>query len=864
MKTTDSQKMYLKDYKAPAFEILSLNLDFDLFEEATRVKSTMQMKRLQSEALELDGENLKLISITLNGTKSDYKLVDNKLIIEKTPDAFELVIETEINPAANKALEGLYMSKGLFATQCEAQGFRHITYFLDRPDVMTIYTVSITADKKKFPILLSNGNLLSKEAVGNDRHKAVWNDPFKKPCYLFALVAGDLGVIKDNFTTMSGRKVNLEIYAPYGKQQQCEHAMVSLKKSMKWDEEAYGREYDLNTFMIVAIEDFNMGAMENKGLNIFNSSLVFADSKGATDTDYLRIESVVGHEYFHNWTGNRITCRDWFHLSLKEGLTVFRDQEFSGDMQDRSTQRIQDVDALRARQFPEDAGPNAHPVRPDMGASMDNFYTSTIYEKGSEVIRMMKNLVGSKGFRKGMDLYFERHDGQAVTIEEFAKSIADANKIDLTHFKEWYHQSGTPHITVKEKYDEENYTYTVELEQKTPPTVNQPEKKALHIPLLFGLLDTDGNEMKVSSPDMTVNSDGNSLLELKKDKQTFTFKNVTEQPVLSLNRQFSSPVVLKWKRSADDLIHLMKFDSDGFNRREAIYELLFQYFDARILENKKEVSEKLIEAYQHLIQDDSISFSLKAELFGFPNDSLLAQRYDVFRPRIVEAAKNELILALSHQLRQDWKQLYDSLPSAQGFTPEDFAIRKLKNKSLYFWGKSEDAQAQACISEVAMTASHMTNRLMALQMLCDQNSSFKDEALEKFKNDWQHDSLVMNKWFIVQSNSSHPTAFSEVKRLVDHPLFDIKNPNKVYSLIRAFGVANIFRFFDDSQKIFEWYAQKIAEIDKFNPQVAARLCEAYNFVPKLDAHMKALVQKSLEPIKAQELSKNVKELLARV
>ena len=863
MITADSPKMYLKDYKAPAYEVASLYLDFDLFEEATRVRSTMKMKRIRNEPLELDGENLKLISILLNGERPQYKITEHKLIIENTPENFELIIETEINPQANKALEGLYMSKGLFGTQCEAQGFRRITYFLDRPDVMTTYTVSITADLHKYPVLLSNGDLVLKEKIGDRRHKAIWNDPFKKPCYLFALVAGDLGVIKDQFITMSGKKVALEIFAAHGKQHQCEHAMTSLKKAMKWDEVAFGREYDLSTFMIVAIEDFNMGAMENKGLNIFNSSLVFADHKSATDADYLRIESVVGHEYFHNWTGNRITCRDWFHLSLKEGLTVFRDQEFSSDLQDRSTQRIQDVDALRSRQFAEDAGPNAHPVRPEVGAAMDNFYTSTIYEKGSEVIRMMKNLVGAKGFRKGMDLYFDRHDGQAVTIEEFANSIADANKVDLTHFKEWYHQAGTPHVMVKEKYDAQLQTYTLELEQKTLPTANQPDKKPLHIPLLFGLLDSSGKEMKLSSSDMTVNSDGHSLLELKKDRQTFTFKHIQEAPVLSLNRQFSSPIILKWRRSADDLIHLMKYDSDGFNRREAVYELLFQYFDSRVLENKTEIPAQLIEAYRYLINDYSLTLSLKAELFSFPSDSLLAQRYDVFQPLKLEKAKNELIATLSTRLRADWKQLYDSLPETQGFNSEDFGGRKLKNKALYFWGQTEDAQAQACISERALTSSHMGDRLAALLQLCDHNSPFRDEALEKFKTDWKHDSLVMNKWFTVQAISQHPSTFEHVTQLIDHPLFDIKNPNKVYSLIRTFGL-NLFRFFNETTNPFDWYAQKIAQIDKFNPQVAARLCEAYNFVPKLEPHMKSLVQKSLEPLKTQDLSKNVKELISRI
>lgn len=863
MKTTETPKMYLKDYKSPNFEVQSIHLDFDLFEEATRVKAISLYKRLSAGPLHLDGENLKLISVQVNGEKFPCQEKLNQLVLENVPDQFELAIETEINPKGNTALEGLYMSGDLFVTQCEAQGFRHITYFMDRPDVMTSYSVSITADEEKYPVLLSNGDLISKEKIGNGRHKAFWKDPFKKPCYLFALVAGDLGVLKDTFVTRSGRQVSLEIYATHGKQYQCEHAMESLKKSMKWDEEAFGREYDLNTYMIVTAEQFNMGAMENKGLNIFNASLVYADPKSATDADYLRIESVVGHEYFHNWTGNRITCRDWFHLSLKEGLTVYRDQEFSSDVQDRSVQRIQDVDSLRSRQFPEDAGPNAHPVRPEEGAAMDNFYTATIYEKGAEVIRMMKNLVGSKGFRKGMDLYFERFDGQAVTIEEFANSIAEANKVDLTHFKQWYHQAGTPQVTVKEKFDAKSGTYVVQLEQMTPPTPHQPQKKPLHIPLIFGLLDQSGQEMRPESSDISINSDGSYLMELKSAQANFTFNNLKSAPVLSLNRQFSSPINVKWRRSSEDLVHLMKYDTDGFNRREAAYELLFQYFDGRILENKKEVSPLLVEAYRSLLLDMSLSLNLKAELLSFPSDSLLAQRYDVFEPRKLEEAKTDLIKVLAHELRNEWRETFDSLPEAKGYSPQDFGCRKLKNKVLYFWSYTEDPQAHSQISERALTAEHMGNRLTALSMLCERNAAFKNEALEKFKNDWSHESLVMNKWFAVQASSNNKKTFDEVKKLLDHPLFDIKNPNKVYSLIRAFG-ANIFRFYDSNTLPFTWYTEQIARIDQINPQVAARLCEAYNFVPKLEEKLKAQVHESLEILMARDLSKNVKELISRV
>lgn len=858
-----SERMYLKDYKSPAYEVVSLFLDFDLYEEATRVINTMQIKRLRPEPLLLDGENLKFVSCEIDGRVINPKVTASQLILPETPDEFELKITTEINPSTNTALEGLYMSKGLFTTQCEAQGFRRITYFFDRPDVMTTYKVSITADEKKYPVLLSNGDLLSKESVGNGRHRAIWKDPFKKPCYLFALVAGDLGVIEDTFTTRSGKPVKLEIFAPHGKQAQCEHSMNSLKKAMKWDEDAFGREYDLSTFMIVAIEDFNMGAMENKGLNIFNSSLVFADIRSASDTDFLRIESVVGHEYFHNWTGNRITCRDWFHLSLKEGLTVYRDQEFSSDMNDRSVQRIQDVDSLRSQQFSEDAGPNAHPVRPDFGESMDNFYTATIYEKGAEVIRMMKNLVGAKGFRKGMDLYFERHDGQAVTIEEFVQAISDANKVNLTHFKQWYHQPGTPQVVVSEEYDASNKTYILELTQKHLSTQNHPEKKPLHIPLIFGLIDSKGQAIRFENNDVTVNSDGDTLFELKNETQKFTFKGMSEKPVLSLNRQFSAPVVLKWRRQADEWIHVMKYDHDGFNRREAVYELLFQYFDGRVLEGKMDVDPKLIEAYRHLIHDPSISPSLKAELFNFPSDSLLAQRYDVLDPNVLRSSRDGLIQQIARELRSDWQSLYQSLEDTGELSAEAFGLRKLQRAALYFWSQTEDPQAHSHVSEWALAANNMSQRLFGLQVLCHENTSFKSEALEKFRHDWAQDSLVMNKWFAVQAASTHPTTFDSVKKLAVHPLFDIRNPNKVYSLIRTFG-QNIFNFYDMEQRPYGWYAEQITTIDKINPQVAARLCTAFNFVPKLTPELRDDVRSALEPLKVRDLSKNVSELLSRI
>jgi aminopeptidase N len=854
----------LADYKTPAFEVINFELDFDLNETATRVTSKMKIKKLKDEPLVLDGENLELESLRLNQNAVQFDLTEKNLVIKNTPDRFELEIVTVIHPFANTSLDGLYLSKGLFTTQCESQGFRKITYFFDRPDVMTKYEVSISADRKKFPYLLSNGDLIESKDLGSGRHFAKWRDPFKKPSYLFALVAGDFGVLHDTFTTRSGKIVKLEIYGPHGQEPKCLHAMESLKKAMKWDEDKFDREYDLSTYMIVAIEDFNMGAMENKGLNVFNSSLIFADQKTATDQDFLSIEAVVAHEYFHNWTGNRITCRDWFHLSLKEGLTVYRDQEFSSDIQGQAVQRIQDVDSLRARQFPEDAGPNSHPVRPTEGASMDNFYSSTIYEKGAEVIRMMKNWVGEKTFKKAMDLYFEKYDGQAVTIEEFTACISEASGHDLTHFKLWYHQSGTPEIQVEEVFESSSNSFKVTLSQSTNPSRTQSEKKPLLIPFFYSLIDSQsGRVLKPVSSDISQNSDGQSLMILDQAQKTFTFKNLESKPAFSFNQNFSAPVTLNWKPDYQDLIHIIRFDYDGFNRREALYSLIFQSLDHMILDNKSTPDENLIGVYKSVIEDQSISAGLKAELLTFPSDSLILQRYENQPLKKIETAKNVLIQTIASDLKAAWKKLYTSLPLTTGISSTDMGIRSLENTSLFFWSLSEDAFAVSLLSEKSFLSPFMTNRLFCLKILIDRNLHFKSEALKIFKNQFETNSLMMNKWFQVQAASQSPDTFETVKGLVDHPLFDTKNPNKIYSLIRTFG-SNAFQFFNNETEPYLWYAAQIKRIDKMNPQVAARLCDAYNLVPKLEATLQTKIKASLEALKESRLSSNVTELISRI
>ncbi|MFN9068045.1 MAG: aminopeptidase N, partial [Bdellovibrionales bacterium] len=721
-------KLRLSDYSVPSYEVLSMELDFDLNENQTRVINHMRLKKLKNSPLQLNGELLKLIKIELDGKSVPYVLSENNLTIDQTPDEFSLLIENEISPINNTALEGLYFSKGILATQCEATGFRRITYFFDRPDVMTQYQVTLRADKRKHPQLLSNGDCISAQDLPDGRHEVVWKDPFKKPCYLFALVAGDMGCLKDEFITQSGRPVKLEIYCPHGKESQCEHAMNSLKKAMRWDEEKFGCEYDLSTYMIVAIDYFNMGAIENKGLNVFNSNYVFAHPRTSTDTDYLRIESIVAHEYFHNWTGNRITCRDWFHLALKEGLTVYRDQEFSSDVQDRSVQRIHDVDTLRSRQFPEDAGPNSHPVRPDEGASMDNFYTATIYEKGAEIISMMKNWLGEKTFRQAMDLYFTKYDGQAITIEEFISCMQQTSGKDFSEFKKWYHQSGTPHVSVECNYHIQNKTLDIELTQKTPPTANQSEKSALPIPFYFSFLENSGKSMEINSDDVITNSDGRKLILLKNEKSLFHFKNVKEKPTVVLNEDFSAPVILHQKNTVEDLTRTLMHSRDGFSKREAAFSLVYGELDELVKNEEFLNFESLKSAYQVVMRDQHCEPLLKAELLSFPTNSLILQRYSGVALEKIESAIHQLQSRIAEELKTDWKNLFLNLPKTTGLTAQEVGLRKLEDLALSYWSLSEEAQSLALVSERALLSPFMTSRLNALQLLLDRNLPFQNEA----------------------------------------------------------------------------------------------------------------------------------------
>ncbi|GIL16535.1 MAG: aminopeptidase N [Oligoflexia bacterium] len=866
------QKIYLKDYQSPDYSIESVDLYFDLHEDHCLVTNTMKMNRIKSNAapLVLNGEAIELISVEINSRKlatSEYSLTAETLSIPGLPESFTIKTVVKNKPQENTALEGLYKSKGIFCTQCEAQGFRRITYFLDRPDVMTKYTVTLEADQAKYPVLLANGDRIETQQLSGGRHQVKWQDPFKKPCYLFAIVGGDLGVIKDTFITMSGKKVGLEIYAPHESQDRCHHAMDSLKKSMKWDEERFGREYDLSTYMIVAIDDFNMGAMENKGLNIFNSRLVLADPKSATDDDYFNIEAVVAHEYFHNWTGNRVTVRDWFHLSLKEGLTVFRDQEFSMDMSSRAMVRIDNVNDLRSRQFAEDAGPNAHPIRPDSCYAVDNFYTSTIYEKGAEVIRMMQTMVGRPGFRKGMDLYFERHDGQAVIIEDFARAISDANGQNWDQFKLWYSQAGTPHVKVEESYDGGQKKYRITLTQSSLPSPGQPEKKPFHLPLVVGLLDSvTGQELKINHPDVTQNTEGQNIIHLKAPQMTLEFTNLSNRPVLSLNRQFSSPIHMDWAATDQDLLFLLENDTDSFNRWEASQKLSLQNMKAMIQAAGKNetltVNQPLLAVMGKVLDNSKLDPDLKAALLTLPEDSYILQLEKLLHATSFYLARDTfekaICTALEPKLLETY-QLYHG-KNNQSRDPKDFAKRRLKNLCLSYL--SQNSKYHDLIYKQFQSAEIMTDQLSGMSILSHLNSDYRKLSLDQFYSQWKNDFLVMNKWFAIQATSTHPDTFETVQKLWTHPLFDKKNPNRVYALLGGFG-RNLVSFHDPKKDTYSFMADRIIELDKLNPTVATRVAESFSVWTRLPVEQKNQAHRQLERILASGLSKNTYEIVSK-
>lgn len=871
MKTTEKKKILLKEYQKPDYSVSEIKLKFEIGDDKTIVTNFFKAhKESTTPDLFLDGEELELKTVLLNGQPATYETSECGITLKGVPTDATVEIVTWIYPHKNKAYEGLYQTGTTFLTQCEAQGFRRITYFFDRPDVMTSYEVTIEADAKKYPVLLSNGDLVAKKDLDAGKHQAVWKDPFKKPCYLFALVAGDLGKISGTHTTPSGKKINLEVYCAKGFEPRCQFALESLKKAMKWDEERFGREYDLATYMVVAADDFNAGAMENKGLNIFNSRLIYADSNTATDADYYNIESVMAHEYFHNWTGNRVTLRDWFHLSLKEGLTVFRDQEFSGDMSTHASVRIQTVQDLRSGQFVEDAGPNAHPIRPTSCYAVDNFFTSTIYEKGSEVIRMMQTMVGRPGFRKGMDLYFKRHDGQAVIIEDFARAIAEPNQQNWEQFKLWYSQAGTPTVRVHEAYSPATKEYSLTLTQSCPQTSQEAleklEKKPFHIPLVIGLLNpTSGQEFSLKTEGLTINSEGQKLITLTTAAHTWTFQDISERPVLSLNRSFSSPIHLTWDASEVDLLTLLKSDADAFNRWEASQKLFVNDLKERILNTKPvdyPLSEQFVTALKTMLKDQSLANDLKQRMLSIPSGEYLVQLIGTFDPAAFEKAYNGLEIALAQALESELVEIYELMHGKNNdqITHQEFGNRSLVKRALSLLSKLTNYES--FVVDHFLLAKSMNDESIGFSLGVGLSDKTREMVIQKFHQKWKNDSLVLNKWFSIIAGSDHKDTFQTVKKLWDHPDFAKTNPNRIYALLRTFSM-NLYRFHDANHETYQFFAEKIAEIDKFNPNVASRLAEGFDLWPKLPSGQKAKAKKALEFLVSQSLSSNAYELIKK-
>ena len=872
MRTDVPQPIRLADYRPPAYLIDEVELDFSLEPSATRVKARMKVHRhgQHADPLVLDGVRLKLERVVIDGQAlggNHYEVTDEALTIPDVPEAFTLETEVVIDPQSNTYLEGLYMSAGRFCTQCEPEGFRTVTYWPDRPDVLSRFTVRMSGDKTAYPRLLANGNLMASGDLEGGRHFAVWNDPFPKPSYLFAMVAGELDVLEDSFVTMTGRKVDLRIYVDPGQAPRAVYAMDALKRSMKWDEEAFGREYDLDLFMIVAVRDFNFGAMENKGLNIFNSSLLLADADTATDANYERIESVIAHEYFHNWTGDRITCRDWFQLCLKEGLTVFRDQSFSGDMRGQAVQRIKDVRALRARQFAEDSGPLAHPVRPTSFVKIDNFYTATVYEKGAEVIRMLKTLLGPELFRAGMDYYFERWDGTATTVESFIDCFAEVSGRDLSDFFNWYNQSGTPEVRLQQRYDASAGTLDLELTQTVPPTPGQAEKQPVPIPVRIGLLDQDGKSQSFQAPGAE-GATAEALVTLDKAKVTVRLTGVRKPPVLSALRGFSAPVKLKTDAQPQDRYVLLAADPDLFNRWEAGQSLA----QALILSRAKgqpdaEGEARFAAALGRAVADQSAEPAFTALLLQLPEEPDLAvEMAPEADPAAIHDAREQLRRTIAGALKPELERLHETLASSGVFSPdaESAGRRSLANSALELLAADASPEVVERIRSHFRNAANMTDAMGGLEALKQIGGPAFEQALEDFYARWRSEPLVVDKWFSVQARAPGPEALGRVLGLTAHPAFDAKTPNRLRALVAGFSQMNPAAFHDPSGAGYRFLADQILSVDRFNPNVAARLIEPLGgfrrFKPELAAKMKA----ELERILASEgLSKNVYELASR-
>jgi aminopeptidase N len=864
----------LADYTPPPFLIDTVDVDIDFRSGETIVTAQLALRRnpaahTPDAPLVLDGEELELLGISLDGTElplNRYRLSPGQLTLTDVPDAFRLETRTRIHPDDNTRLSGLYRSANGYFTQCEAQGFRRITWFQDRPDVMARYTVTLHADKAALPQLLANGNPVGSGDEAGGRHWAKWQDPFPKPCYLFAVVAAKLDVLSDSYRTLSGRDVKLAIYVEHGKLDQCEHAMAALKKAMHWDEQTFGLECDLDQYMIVAVGDFNMGAMENKGLNIFNTRYVLARPDVATDVDYENIDRVVAHEYFHNWTGNRVTCRDWFQLSLKEGLTVFRDQEFGADVHNRSVARIREVRGLRAGQFPEDNGPMVHPVRPASYIEINNFYTATVYQKGAEVVRMIQTLIGKPAFRRGMDLYFERHDGQAVTCDDFVAAMADASGVDLKQFMRWYDQAGSPRIRATGSYDAAKQRYTLCLSQSCTATPSQPEKQPYHIPVTIGLVGPNGEDLPLHLADNS-NVTTERVLSLQTAAQEFVFESVAVAPVPSLLRDFSAPVVLEFDYTAAELAHLLAHDSDPFNRCEAGQRLASQLIIAATLSAGRTPSwsADFTKAVARVLALSATDPAFAAEALTLPGEATLAEQLEVVDPDALHAARNGLRRHLAEQLGTAFRACYESLTPTGIYKPDshDAARRALRNLCLGFLSETDSAETRTLAKKQFDTADNMTDQFAALSVLAQSEGEERVLALEAFYTRWKDEALVIDKWLQVQATSRRPNTLAEVERLVAHPAFDLRNPNKVYALLRAFG-SNHVRFHAADGSGYRFMAEQTRKLDGINPQVAARLARCFDRWRRFDAARQTHARTALEMLRNHKgLSRDVFEIVER-
>ncbi|PSF04673.1 aminopeptidase N [Marinobacter fuscus] len=874
MRTNQPQTIYLEEYRVPQYLVEHVDLRFELFEDGARVHNTLTIQRNPAAdgnpgPLELDGDSLRLESVALDGEQlpaSRYEDEGSKLRVKDVPARFELTVVTWIEPQNNTRLEGLYKSSGMFCTQCEAEGFRCITYYPDRPDVMARFRTRVEADKAAYPVLLSNGNPVAQGELDDGRHFVTWEDPFPKPSYLFALVAGDLVEKKDRFTTCSGREIDLRMYVEPRNVHKCDFAMDALKRSMRWDEDVYGREYDLDIFMIVAVDDFNMGAMENKGLNIFNSSCVLASQDTATDATFQRIEAIVAHEYFHNWSGNRVTCRDWFQLSLKEGFTVFRDAQFSADMGSPTVKRIEDATLLRTAQFAEDAGPMAHPVRPASYMEISNFYTLTIYEKGAEVVRMIHNLLGETLFRKGSDLYFERHDGQAVTTDDFVRAMEDASGRDLSQFRLWYQQAGTPVLTVQDDYDQAEGIYRLTIRQAVPDTPGQTDKQPQHIPFALGLLGSEGQPLPLRLQSESPEAPQERVLELTRAEHCFEFHGLTERPVPSLLRGFSAPVRVHYPWTREQLLFLMSHDPDGFNRWDAGQRLAVDVIQSLLgAADDAEIEPRLVEAYRALLQDPSLDQALVAKMLQLPSEAYLIELSDSADPAAIHRSRDRVLAYLAENLRDDLMACYRRQTGTVDYelTPEAIAQRSLKSTALGWLLHIGDEPALELAKAQYAEADNMTDRLGALRALV--NSDFQQartEALASFYQRYSEDPQVVELWFSVQAGSDRAGQLPQVQQLLAHPAFDWKNPNKVRSVVGAFAGQNLAAFHNPDGSGYEFLAEQVCRLDDSNPQIASRLVAPLTRWKKFAPNYSTQMRTALERVRDKPaLSRDVYEVV---